>query len=126
MYDVSVVIPVYNEKDNIVNILHEITNTFELYKIRGEIIVVDDNSPDNTAKLAGEFARNREDVRVVVRTKDRGLSQSVVEGFHFSRSDIFVVIDADFSHPVVSVVELYKKIIEGYTSKHIKTLLLQH
>ena len=114
MYDVSVIIPTFKERDNIVELLRAINNTLSYYNINGEIIVVDDNSPDGTAKFAETVAKTNPNIRVIVRTEDKGLSQSVVEGFRQAQSDIFIVMDSDFSHPIACVSKFYKKIKEGY------------
>lgn len=112
-YDLTVVIPTYNERSNIVDLIRAINNQLDYYNIRGEILVVDDNSPDGTAGMVQILAQNNPNVNCIIRKTDKGLSQSVVEGFKNAQSDIFVVIDADFSHPVACIIALYKKIKSG-------------
>ena len=68
-----VVIPTYNEADNVKIIVPEIFRIFEQEHISGEIIIVDDNSPDGTAHIAAELAE-KYPVRIHVRKKERGLS----------------------------------------------------
>ncbi len=88
---VSIIIPTYNEVENLPRLIREIRRL----KLRAaEILVVDDNSPDGTA-LAARQSR----VRTVVRTEDRGLSQAVAEGFRRARGEWLLVMDADLSHP---------------------------
>jgi dolichol-phosphate mannosyltransferase len=108
-YDVSVIIPTFQEKDNIAETIHKASAQLFSNFIRGEIIVVDDNSPDGTARVA-EATRA---ARVIIRTSDKGLSQSVVEGFSQAHSNIFIVIDADGSHPVEMIPKLWQAIMKG-------------
>jgi len=96
---ISIILPTYNEADNVKIIVPEIFRIFEQEHISGEIIIVDDNSPDGTAHIAAELAE-KYPVRIHVRKKERGLSKSVIKGFELAKGDICVVMDADLSHPV--------------------------
>jgi len=75
--------------------------------------VVDDDSKDRTIPIVREIADRCDNVRLVVRRDDHGLSQSVVEGFRSARSDILQVIDADFSHPPRLIPRFYETIRGG-------------
>lgn len=115
---VSIIIPTFNEGENIKNMILEIKKVFEKAKIKGEVIVVDDNSPDGTGKIAEDVKKKDSSknfgIKIIVRKKDRGLSTAVIEGFKHSEEDIIGVIDADFSHPVSKIPDLVKAIEEGY------------
>lgn len=113
MKDISIIIPTYNESENIENMIHALEDMFSNNSINGEIIVVDDNSPDNTANLAKKGNQKYGNVKVVVRTHDRGLSQSVVEGFNHCDSNVIGVVDCDFSHPVELIPAFMDKINNG-------------
>ena len=56
--ELSIVIPTYNEKENIQILLRKIYQEFKKHKIKGEIIVIDDNSPDNTGKVTESLKKN--------------------------------------------------------------------
>ena len=99
MYDLTVIIPTFKEESNIGTIIESVDAVFSRNAINGEILVVDDNSPDRTIELARELQKTKPNLSLVVRKEDHGLSQSVVEGFRMARSDIFLVMDADRSHP---------------------------
>jgi dolichol-phosphate mannosyltransferase len=99
MYDLTVIIPTFKEESNIGTIIESVDAVFSRNAISGEILVVDDNSPDRTIELVRELQKTKPHLSFVVRTEDPGLSQSVVEGFRKARSDIFLVMDADLSHP---------------------------
>ena len=99
MYDLTVIIPTFNEAANIRKIVSEVDAVFLENSLNGEILVVDDNSPDGTTGIVNELKKTRNNLSLVVREQDHGLSQAVVEGFRLARSEIFLVMDADLSHP---------------------------
>jgi len=109
---ISVILPTYNEAPNIRRIVCAVTEIFRDEAIRGEVIVVDDNSPDGTARIAAELAGSCP-VRVHVRTSGRGLARSIIEGFGLAQGEICVVMDADLSHPVEKIPDMIKPILEG-------------
>jgi len=111
--DLTVIIPTYREEENIGAIVREVSRTLADHSIRGEILVVDDSSPDRTIPLVRDLERELPHVRLVVRSADPGLSQSVVEGFRNARGAVIQVIDADFSHPTTLIPEFFRKIHEG-------------
>ena len=93
---VSLVVPTYNEGENIVPLLDAVRATMTGRNL--EVWIVDDDSPDRTWELAGEYARAHPEVQVIRRTNERGLSAAVIEGFHRARGDLLAVMDADLSH----------------------------
>ncbi|ABS56964.1 Dolichyl-phosphate beta-D-mannosyltransferase [Methanoregula boonei 6A8] len=99
MYDLTVIIPTFKEESNIGTIIKAVDAVFLQNRINGEILIVDDNSPDRTIELVREMQKTLPYLSLAVRIEDPGLSQSVVEGFRRAQSDIFLVIDADLSHP---------------------------
>jgi len=109
---ISVILPTYNEAQNIERIIPAIAKVFRDESIEGEVIVVDDNSPDGTASIASNFASSYP-VRVRVRKIGRGLSRAVIEGFGLARGEICVVMDADLSHPVEKIPDMVRPILEG-------------
>jgi dolichol-phosphate mannosyltransferase len=94
-----VVMPTYNEADNLVQIVAELM-TLDLEGL--EILIIDDNSPDGTGKIADELAAQyAERVHVIHRQGKMGLGTAYVTGFHRaleSGADYVVHMDADFSH----------------------------
>lgn len=113
MYDLSVIIPTFNEEENILRIIEEVDAVLKKNAINGEILVVDDNSRDGTIALVRELHTTKENVNILVRTADHGLSQSVADGFIHASSEVFVVIDADFSHPPALIPQMYQEIQAG-------------
>jgi len=95
---VSLVIPTYNERNNLPLLLNELFDTISACKdIDLEVIIVDDNSPDGTGLMAKEMAKIYP-VKVVHRKSKLGLGSAVMEGFALSDRDYLGVMDGDLSH----------------------------
>ena len=113
MYDLTVIIPTFNEEANIRNIVMAVDAVFHEHSLHGQILVVDDNSSDATISIVHELMMSKENVEILIREKDHGLSQSVADGFSHATSDVFIVIDADFSHPPILIPRMYNEIQKG-------------
>lgn len=110
----SIIIPTYNERENIGLIVPKIFASLPRKWMRMEVIVVDDGSPDGTAKLARDLGK-RYNVRVIERKGKRGLSPAVLEGLGEARGDILGVMDADLSHPPEAIPRLIEPILKRGT-----------
>ena len=93
----AVVIPTLNEAANVVPLLDTLRET--LRGIEWEAIFVDDNSPDGTAAVIREIARNDLRVRVLQRIGREGLASACIEGMLATAAPYVAVIDADLQHP---------------------------
>src|SRR5215475_11543325 len=95
---VLVIIPTYNERENLSAIIENIQD----HEPSVHVLIVDDNSPDGTGKLADELAQSRPDkIFVLHRERKEGLGRAYVAGFKFALEreyDTIVQMDADFSH----------------------------
>ncbi|MBO8174022.1 MAG: glycosyltransferase family 2 protein [Thermococcus sp.] len=107
---ISVIVPTYNERENLEELVSRISKALESYGF--EIVIVDDDSPDKTWEKAQELAQNYP-VRVIRRTKEKGLSSAVIRGFKEAKGDIFVVMDADLQHPPEVIPRLIEAIESG-------------
>ena len=108
--DLSLIIPTYNEKENIQKLLKKIYFEFEVNKINGEIIVVDDGSPDGTGEIVEELKTKYNTLQIINRKGKLGLSSAILEGFSKAESEILGVMDADLSHPSKKINEMYQAI----------------
>ncbi len=113
MSDSLVIIPTYNEKENIENIIRYI---FSLEK-QFDILIIDDASPDDTAgivkKLIEEF---KEKLHLLERSGKLGLGTAYITGFKWAMEndyDYIFEMDADFSHPPKSLIDLYNACVQG-------------
>lgn len=95
---VSVILPTYNEKDNICELIEAVAGALRPLDAALEIVVVDDNSPDGTAAAVREKYPEGGKVKLHVRTGERGLATAVRYGIEKSAGDIIAVMDTDFNH----------------------------
>lgn len=107
----SLVIPTYCERNNVGSLIERIQTV--LSKIRYEIIVVDDNSPDGTWQFVGGLSEKDSRIRLVKRVSERGLSSAVLEGFRHSRGEVLGVMDADHSHDPALLPKMVESIENG-------------
>ncbi|MEI7662635.1 MAG: glycosyltransferase [Bacteroidota bacterium] len=96
---ISVILPTYNERVSICQLITEILKILsdELYEY--ELIIVDDNSPDGTYRvILDEFSDNSM-VVPILRVGESGLASAILHGIRVSSGDTLVVMDTDFNHP---------------------------
>ena len=108
-----VVIPTYNESENIERMLHRIRECLP----DAGILVVDDGSPDGTAELVQGVAAQLSDVHLLARTAKSGLGSAYRAGFGWGMErgyDVFIEIDADFSHDPAALPSLVAPLENGY------------
>ncbi len=97
MARVSIVIPTYEERENIPLVCEGIHSTLDgLWDY--EIIVVDDHCPDCTAEVVRRLSTKNSRIRLLERPRKLGLGSAVVDGFRLARGDYLVMMDADLSH----------------------------
>jgi len=101
--EISIIIPTYNESQNICGILEHIQKSIPR-NLQAETIVVDDNSPDHTAKIAEDYFRSIKEktthtISVIKRKAKTGLSSAILNGIQQATGNTIVVMDSDFSHP---------------------------
>jgi glycosyltransferase involved in cell wall biosynthesis len=94
----SLVVPTYNERDRLGELVRAVFDGYARAHVGGELVIVDDNSPDGTGQLADDLA-TRDAIRVVHRAGKLGLGTAVIEGFNAATAPVVGVIDADLSHP---------------------------
>jgi dolichol-phosphate mannosyltransferase len=99
---VRIVIPTWNEGENIESLLSSIRKVMKSLKIDYEVVIVDDNSPDGTADIAMKFNERYGHVKVIRRSSKAGLGSAIREGLKYAISDkstlYIVTMDADLSH----------------------------
>lgn len=94
----SIIVPTYNERDRLGDLVRAIFEAYAAEGVAGELVIVDDNSPDGTGALADELAQ-RYALTVLHRAGKLGLGTAVIEGFAAASAPVVGVIDADLSHP---------------------------
>jgi len=111
---VSIIIPTYNESENIIQVLKTIGDHLPK-DIATEAIVVDDNSPDGTGKVVEDYINDTQNkigytVDVIHRKTKSGLSSAILDGIQHSSGETVVVMDSDFSHPPKIIPQLVEEI----------------
>lgn len=109
---ISVIIPMYNEEENVEKTLNEIDNVLKSFDDY-EIIIVDDGSSDNTFKLVNNFISDKSNFLLFRHKINMGMGKAIRTGFENSSGDILVTIDADLSYEPRDITKLVKKIDES-------------
>jgi dolichol-phosphate mannosyltransferase len=113
----SIILPTYNESQNIVRMLDSIAETLPA-DTAAEIIVVDDNSPDGTADIAICHAKNilnnrKLHIEVIRREAKLGLSSAILAGVQSATGDIILAMDGDFSHPPQIIPHIIEALLDS-------------
>lgn len=121
----SLVIPTYNEGQNIEAIAAQLSRLLD--PVLGscyELIVVDDDSPDRTWEIAQTLTATYPQLRVMRRQTERGLSTAVIRGWQAARGEILGVIDGDLQHPPEVLLQLLQAMEQGadlaVASRHVE------
>ncbi len=93
----SIILPTYKEKDNIVELIEAILAALSP-NLNFEVVVVDDSSPDGTADVVRQNFHDNPQVRLYVRTDERGLATALRYGAEQAKGEILVFMDTDFNH----------------------------
>ncbi|HEY9751170.1 MAG TPA: glycosyltransferase [Allocoleopsis sp.] len=121
----SLVIPTFNESENIEAMIELLSKLLD-QALPGnyELIVVDDNSPDYTWKIAQEMVSQYPQLRVMRRQQERGLSTAVIRGWQVARGEVLGVIDGDLQHPPEVLLQLIAETQQGAdlatASRHVE------
>lgn len=113
---VSIIIPTYNESQNIRQILRSIGEHIPK-NVLAEAIVVDDNSPDGTGRIVEEYLKSVRElahytVSIIHRKAKEGLGAAILNGIEQARGETIVVMDSDFSHPPSLIPKMIEAIRE--------------
>jgi dolichol-phosphate mannosyltransferase len=131
MYTISIIIPTYNESENIIRLLDKIKQNL-LQNVLTEIIIVDDNSPDGTGNIVQNYIDNNiknksesvtanfkekpYSIKIINRKIKNGLIPAILEGVKASKGDYILIMDADFSHPPEIVPKIIEKLLNTPSS----------
>jgi len=111
LVELTLVIPTFNESANLRELIRRVEAA--LAGVAWEMIVVDDNSPDGTARLAKEIAREDSRVRCLRRVNRRGLAGACIEGMLASSAPVVAVMDADLQHDETILPKMLERIRDG-------------
>lgn len=107
---VSVIVPTLNEARNLPVLVPQVVQALRAFSF--EILILDDQSADDTATVCAELA-TRFPLRLISRTPKNGLSGAVLDGMRHATGDILVVMDADLQHPPASLPDLIRPLLDN-------------
>lgn len=114
MEELSIILPTYNERENIEILIPRLETLLKKENIEGEIIVVDDSSPDGTADVARDLQKKYANIEVIVRQKKEGLGAALREGYNSASGAIILSMDTDLSLDEADIPKFLEKINSGY------------
>ena len=109
---VAVVIPVYNEEENLPALMQRLMPVMQSLGKSFEIIFIDDGSRDNSLEILKGFTQNTP-VKVVELTRNYGQHAAIMAGFSITQADIVITMDADLQNPPEEITNLIKVMEEG-------------
>ncbi len=112
MRKISVVIPVWNEEQNIASLVKRVHDSLSKEKITYEIVFIDDHSTDDTKKILKTLAK-KYNISIFDKEGKKGKSFSLIEGFEKAQNDIVAMIDADLQYPPEALPKMLEKIEKG-------------
>jgi len=120
--DLSVVVPVYDEKENLDRLVDELEQVLQPLGLRHEILLVDDGSRDGSSEIIASLASSRESVRGLHFRKNAGQTAAFDAGFKNARGEFVVTIDADLQNDPADIGSLLDALREhdaavGYREK---------
>ena len=113
--EISVIVPVFNEEDNLLALFERINKTLENINKSSEVIFVNDGSTDSSFDvLKSIYERKKDIVRIVDFEKNYGQHQAILAGFSKSSGKLQITIDADLQNPPEEIEKIYRQFEKGY------------
>ncbi|NNF01948.1 MAG: glycosyltransferase family 2 protein [Bacteroidia bacterium] len=122
MMDISFVIPVFNESENIQLLLNKLNDISDRLSLRSEIIFVNDGSSDNSIDIIHSLAASNNNVKFIDLSRNFGHQVAVTAGLDHCKGDAVVIMDADLQDPPELVEQLYNKFKEGFDVVYAKRI----
>lgn len=105
---ISIIVPTFNESENVSPLLERIDRSFEDSNIDYEVVFVDDHSQDGTTTKIHQFMNSEYRVRLFMKKGERGKASSLLQGFARAKYDTLCMIDADLQYPPEEIVPMYR------------------
>lgn len=113
--DFAVIVPAFNEAENIEALFEALESTFSKHSMNGEVILVDDGSTDQTWALSTAAAKRMGDrARVARHRRNLGKTEAILTGSREAKADVFIVYDADMQHSTEEIPRFMKEIDAGW------------
>lgn len=111
---ISIILPSYNEEENIARTTHVLSDLFEQKSLDYELIFVNDGSKDKTKSIIESCAAQNAHVRGINFSRNFGKEACIFAGLRHAKGDCCVVMDCDLQHPPETILEMYDRWQEGY------------
>jgi len=111
---VSIVVPLYNEKENVSALVEAITEAMEPVDYRWELILVDDGSTDGTVQILEELQKGHPYMKVIEFRRNFGQTAAMAAGFNYAVGEVVVPMDGDLQNDPADIPRLVAKLEEGY------------
>jgi dolichol-phosphate mannosyltransferase len=118
--ELSIIVPLYNEENNIGALNHRIITVLESMSISFEIIYINDGSKDNTLPLVIELSHRNSSIKFIDLSRNFGHQQSITAGIQYAQGKYLVIMDGDGQDPPELIPELYQKAKSGYEVVYAK------
>lgn len=119
--DISIVLPVFNEEKNLVQLYDELLDVLKKIEVKSyEIIFVNDGSSDESLRIIKEFSVKNEFVKYIDLSRNFGQQIAISAGIEKAMGDYLVIMDSDLQDPTDIIQDLYNKTKEGYDVVYAK------
>ncbi len=115
---VSIVVPLYNEEDNVCLLVDQIRETVDKLECETELIFVDDGSKDQTVARLSEYAADDSRICIVRFRRNYGQTAAMQAGLEAARGDVIITMDGDLQNDPTDIPMMLEKIDEGYDLVH--------
>jgi len=112
--DISIVLPVYNEEENLKELHSNLTDALKKLGCEYEIIAVDDGSTDSSFKVLKELSQSDPRLKAIKFRRNFGQTAALSAGFHHAKGDVIITMDSDLQNDPADIPRLLEKINEGY------------
>lgn len=112
--EISIVIPLLQEADNLIMLNREICEVMDKIGGRYEIIYIDDGSRDDTFEILKELKKKKTQLKIVRFRKNYGQTAALSAGFNYAIGDVIVTLDGDLQNDPADIPRLIEKLAEGY------------
>jgi glycosyltransferase involved in cell wall biosynthesis len=110
----AVIVPAYNEVENIPDLVRELRETWEAHGLSGEVVLVDDGSTDGTGDRAEEAAAAWDRLRVVRHRRNSGKTEALLTGAQATEAEWLILFDADLQHATDEIPRFLERLEEGW------------
>ena len=111
---VSIVVPLFNEEENVINLYREVRDVVDRAQLNAEFVFVDDGSSDNTVPTLMKAAGDDSRVKIIRFRRNFGQTAAMAAGFDYAEGDVIVTLDGDLQNDPAEIPRMLEKLDEGY------------